>query len=289
LQHRDASVLGLQAPLRSAVTCSVAGFGIIRGGSELLETLRRNPVAAPGTPLPAGFLKHAEKQTVAGLAAVYQAIYNFDLARVEQRHWGVIAAPTFLGRSGMADALARFAVEGAWGISPHLIPHQSLHAVSGTISQSLRIHGPNFGVGGAPGAVVEAVLAAASLLALPGIPGIWLVLTDHEREFIPVDRAEPASKCEPEPDCRALALALIPGRTSSIGLSLQICPEHSRVGVTANAMPVDTIPADMHGCGSLCDVGDLIEAFAHEECRGSWRLGTSGWLRLLREDAESPC
>lgn len=276
LLHRDSPVL---TPLHSVVSCSVAGFGIIRGGADLLEALRRNPVPPPGDPLPAGFLKHAERQTVAGLAAVYQAIYNFDLAHVEQRHWGVLAAPTFLGRGGMADALARFAVEGAWGISPHLIPHQSLHAVSGTISQALRIHGPNFGVGGAPGAVVQALLAAAGLLTFPGVPGLWLVLTDHESEYIPADRDDAASKCQSEADCRALAVALMPDKDSSIGLGLQICP---RLHAQAET------PAKWHAWSELHDVGDLIDAFSHESCQGNWRLGTTGWLRLLGEDAEAP-
>lgn len=275
MRHRESLV---STSLGSVVTCTVAGLGIIRGGTELLDALRRNPVPPPGKPLPSSFLKHAEKQTVAGLAAVYQAVYNFDLARIDLQQWGVIAAPTFLGRSGMADALARFAIEGAWGISPHLIPHQSLHAVSGTISQALGLHGPNFGVGGAPGAVVEALVAAASLLTLAGLPGLWVVLTDHERELLPCNRADPAGKRGPEPDCRALALALMPRKATAIGFEMQIC---------AHAHSSTEAPPDWHAWSRLHDVGDLIEVFSREECRGRWRLGAAGWLRLLRAYAET--
>ena len=63
-----------------------------------------------------------------GLAAVCQAIGNFQLAKYNFNDWGVLGAPRFLGRVAMHGAIQKFLVEGAWGISPHLIPHRLLHA-----------------------------------------------------------------------------------------------------------------------------------------------------------------
>src|SRR5207244_64037 len=76
----------------------------------------------PGTTLPANFLKHADEQTVAGVAAVFQAIGAGSLSDVSFTHWGVLAAPRFLARTLLAVTVQRFAVEAAWGISPPLIP-----------------------------------------------------------------------------------------------------------------------------------------------------------------------
>jgi hypothetical protein len=85
----------------------------------------------------------------------------------------------------MAAALQRFAAEGAWGVSPHLIPHRSRHSISGTVSQALKIHGPNFGVGGGPGGTVEVLLAATALLEGKRLPGVWIVLTCLDPESPP--------------------------------------------------------------------------------------------------------
>lgn len=257
----------LAVPTR-VVTCPIVGFGIIRSTADDIRELRRNPVPLPGKPLAATFLKHAEDQTVAGLAAVYQAIHNFQLDERAFRHWGVIAAPSFPGRASMAEALKRFACEGPWGISPHLIPHQSLHAVSGTISQALAIHGPNFGIGGGPGAVTEALLVVASLMADADLPGLWVVLTDHDGEFVPHSQS----------GCRALAIALAPAGVSSIHMALHLCPWVDST--------VDGTTPDWHGWAPLRNVGDLLDAFsANGRCNGNWRLGDAGWAQLLSDDS----
>src|SRR5205823_2855913 len=111
------------------------------------------------------------------------AIHRHGLAGTRFTDWGVLAAPRYLGRSAMAVALQRFAAEGAWGLSPHLIPHHSLHSVSGTISQALKINGPNIGVGGGPGSGAEAFLAATALLSAGQVPGVWVVLTGWDPEY----------------------------------------------------------------------------------------------------------
>jgi hypothetical protein len=171
-----------------------------------------------GEPLPASFLKHADEQTVAGLAAVYQAIDQAGLRANSFRDWGVVAAPRFLGRPTMAAALQRFAAEGAWGVSPHLIPHRSLHSISGTVSQALKIQGPNFGVGGGPGGTVEVLLAAMALLEGKRLPGVWMVLTCLDPESPP----DEAGNMAPGTQAVGLALALTPIRSSGSRLRLQL-------------------------------------------------------------------
>jgi hypothetical protein len=188
----------------------MAAHAVVRARLDSLAELRRHPGPHGGEPLPASFLKHADEQTVAGLCAVYQAIDKGGLQETCFRDWGVAAAPRFLGRPAMAAALQRFAVEGAWGVSPHLIPHRSLHSLSGTVSQALKIHGPNFGVGGGPGATTEALLAATALLIGKQLPGVWVVLTCLDSDLPP----DKEGRMPPEAQVVGLALALTPIRPS---------------------------------------------------------------------------
>jgi hypothetical protein len=267
-----------------AVICPVAGFGIVQAAPDVLAALRRNPVPLPGAPVSPSFLKHADEQTVVGIAAVYQAIHNHNLAQVDFRDWGVVGAPCFLGRGTLAQALKRLAVEGAWGVSPHLIPHHSVHAVSGTVSQALGIHGPNFGVGGGPHAVAEALTIAATLVADRELPGLWVVLTEYEPEFIPADPSAPSAKGHHAgPLGVALALALVPRPAASIGMSLHICPQ---------AEPhVETGPADWTAWTALETVSPLAAAFSQNGFPGGkWRFGLNGWMELTSTEigAENP-
>jgi len=196
----------------------LAADATVRVGLEALPELRRHPGPVRGEPLPTSFLKHADEQTVAGLAAVYKAIHTAGLQSTNFRDWGVAAAPRFLGRPAMAAALQRFQTEGAWGVSPHLIPHRSLHSISGTVSQALKIHGPNFGVGGGPGGVAEVLLAATAMLECQKLPGVWVVLTCLDPEQAPDQAGKPAEGTQ----CVGLALALTPIRTSGSRIRLRV-------------------------------------------------------------------
>jgi hypothetical protein len=177
--------------------------------------------------LPASFLKHADEQTVAGLAAVFKAVHVGELQTTDFSDWGVLAAPRFLGRPAMAAALQRFKAEGAWGVSPHLIPHRSLHSISGTVSQALKIHGPNFGIGGGHGAAAEALLAATAMLEGQKLPGVWVVLTCLDPEQPPDVNGLPAAGTQ----CVGLALALTPLRGTRCRLRLRIVCGMPEVGV----------------------------------------------------------
>jgi hypothetical protein len=223
-------------------------------------------------PPPASFLKHADEQSVAGLAAVHRAI-GHRLAGVSFADWGVVAAPELLGQTVMGPTLQRFAQEGAWGISPHLIPHRSLHSVSGTISQALGLHGPNFGVGGGPGAVSEAFLAAASLIAERHVPGLWLVLTKGI-----VDTAAASTTAGVTVShWLAVALALTPPREMQLGLldhpevgRLHVGVGNTRLsnGATGPAWPQLRLEA-------------LADALGADDTQPRhWRLSSGGSLRL---------
>ena len=187
----------------------------------------------PLAPLPTGLLKHSDDQTVAGTAAVLEAIASSGLTSTRFTEWGVLAAPRFIGRVSMVTLLKRFAAEGAWGVAPQLIPHRSLHSLSGTISQALKIHGPNLGIGGGPGAMSEVLWTAMAMLHGDRLPGIWIVLTGWTPEPV-------VQSGEPLPDdsrCTGLAIALTAARPGWPGTRIRLIPasQHRASGPSASA------------------------------------------------------
>ncbi len=223
--------------------CDVLGCGAICATIGELQAARGQPHPLTGKPFPPGTFKHTDEQTVAALLAVWQAMKTMGPDAGPFTDWGVLAAPRFIGRTAMAQTLERFATEGAWGISPHLIPHRSLHTISGTISQVLGIHGPNFGIGGGPGSASEALLAVPPLLAFERLPGLWLVLTCWSKEPIPQRGQAPIY---PGP-CVAVALALAPASSNAGRFTLRISPHTTASlpdGATFGAEPLhDSISA----------------------------------------------
>jgi hypothetical protein len=220
-----------------AVCCDVAAHAVVRVPVESLAEFRRQPGPVSGPPLPPAFLKHADEQTVAGMTAVNQAIHDHGLAGTDFNDWGVLGAPHFLGRPALAAALQRFGAEGAWGVSPHLIPQRCLHALSGTVSQALKIHGPNYGVGGGPGGTAEVLLAAASTLHCRRLPGVWAVLTSLYPNVPPDPEGRPAAGSL----CVGLALALVPPRPGWPGVRMRVvagCAPRSRKTDVPAAQPV---------------------------------------------------
>ncbi len=109
-----------------------------------------------------------------------------------------MASARFPGRRRIAESLAKFREQGAWTTSPHVIPHCSLHSLSGLISQGFRLHGPNIGTGGLPGSEQEAFWAALAQLHGERLPGVWIVLTAWDRETLD----------STDLTCQALALGL---------------------------------------------------------------------------------
>jgi hypothetical protein len=259
------------APRAGTAICSdlIASAGV-RVTMDMLPSLRQRPGPGIGNSLPATFLRHADEQTVAALAAVLHAIQKSEMSVADFKDWGIVAAPCFLGRAALAIALQRLAAEGAWGISPHLIPHRSQHAVSGTISQVLKIVGPNFGAGGGPGSVGDALLAGAVLLEGNRLPGVWVVATDWEPEAIP----DPNGCISPDAICHALALALVGARPGWPGIRLRVLPRTK--GERAGSGAGQTLH-------KVSQLQDLLTTLAQEEPLPKmvvWPLDAGGWIEL---------
>jgi hypothetical protein len=266
-------------PAGATVTCAVVAHAYLRVPTAAVASLRKPLHPCTGEPLPVSLLKNADDQTVAAIAAVSEAIRGHSLAGRDFTDWGVVGAPRFLGRAAMGHVLHRFRQEGAWGISPHLIPHRSLHAVSGTLSLALKIHGPNFGVGGGPLAESEGLAVATALVGGGDLPGVWAVLTGYDPEVIPPD---PAAKA-PEglagyvPPCIAVALALTAAGPDTPGLRLevsQLAAGRVHEGPVVSGWPALTLDA-------------LATALTEGAVPAAWRLGCGGWVELKRVAAEN--
>lgn len=192
---------------------------VVRLPVEEVAAMRRAPLAWCGEPFPASSLKHFDEQALAALAALQSAIRDSGLwpdpAARPFRDWGVLASPRFLGRASMVPSMARFHTEGAWGVSPHMIPYRSLHSVSGTASQFLQAHGPNFGVGGGHGGVGELLLAGLALLGSMRLPGLWLLASRIQGDRGVGENGHPPAGAS----CEAIALALSP-RAGDTALAL---------------------------------------------------------------------
>lgn len=244
----------------TVVSCRLAGFAAVSAGAEQLAVLRKKPELPPNTTLPPGFLKHSDDQTVLSLVAVSRAMIALGHPTASYGAWGVVAAPNLFGRAGMFQAYLSFRQEGAWGISPHMIPHQSLHAVSGTLSQVLQIRGPNFGISGGPKAAGEAFLVAATMISENNLPGLWVVLSGHDAECLP----RPDGKGSQTPAvCQAAALALKP-------------QTESRAGSTLLVSGADAAPA---GWPEFA-LSDFIARLETTPPTGQWTLPGCGWVRL---------
>jgi hypothetical protein len=172
--------------------------------TDQIGPLRRKPGPWTGKPFSPALLRFADEQTVVGITAILNAIDRHGLTGTDFTQWGILGAPIFLGRATVVHAILRFGTEGAWGVSPHIIPHRLLHAVSGTVSQVLGVHGPNYGVGGGPDGISEAFLTAFTLINTEDIPGLWLLLTGNDPEPIIDDQGNTTSPGV----CEAIALAL---------------------------------------------------------------------------------
>jgi hypothetical protein len=236
--------------------------------AEGVPALRQRPGPGVGEHLPANFLKHADDQTVVALSAVLQAIQHFRMADTCFTHWGIVSAPCFLGRSALVAAQQRFAVEGAWGMSPHFIPHRTQHAISGTISQALKVHGPNFGAGGGPSSPIEALLAAAVLAQGKDVPGVWVVMSGWNPEQIP----DPTGRTDPQAVCTAVALALTDARAGRYGPRLKILPAASSERMPPSAPP--SALARLEAFLAALDQGETMPAAA------VWPLDGGGRLEL---------
>jgi hypothetical protein len=163
----------------------VEAFGTVSIPVEDIALLRKAPGPLGGRTVPPSLLKHADHQTLLALAAVLRAIDGHGWHDRDLTDWGMIAAPRFLGRLMVASAMERFKVRGVPGMSPLIIPTLSLHAVAGSLSLALKIHGFNYGVGGGHGHLTEALLAGLAARGDDSVPGVWVVVSQFSPEPVP--------------------------------------------------------------------------------------------------------
>jgi hypothetical protein len=166
----------------SAIACAVVSATWQAVPSADLAKLRHQLAAAFSKTLSLGILKQVDDQSLLALHSLKQATENFGPGADDCSAWGLVAAPRLLGRKRIAEALFKFQTEGAWSVSPHIIPHCSLHSLPGLLSQGLKIHGPNIGAGGMPGAEAEALWAGLTFLEGERLEGTWIVLTGWDGE-----------------------------------------------------------------------------------------------------------
>jgi hypothetical protein len=123
-----------------------------------------------------------------------------------------------VGRSALATAIDRFRAESAWGVSPHLIPHATLHSPAGSLSVCLKLRGPNLGIGGGPGFVHEGFLTALTWLGAGIVSGVFLVLSEWSPELAPGSSDQVS--LEHQPRCAAVAVALTRSSTERRGYAM---------------------------------------------------------------------
>jgi hypothetical protein len=215
-----------------------------------IDSLRAQPGPVHGKPLGPKTLRFADELTIAAMAAMLHAIHDFAMHEQSFADWGVIAAPRFAGRMITAANIARQASDPHFSISPHIIPNHCLHSVSGAASVAFGIHGPNFGVGGGPGAVPEALATALSVLAEGRLPGIWVILS----EFDP----------EPLPDREGRATNPVTAHAAAVGI--QPAGTAAQLRLTRAANPP--------GPGSVRDLGGFLSNRSDQQRH--WQCGLDG-------------
>jgi hypothetical protein len=147
-------------------------------------SLRSQVIAAFPHTLSGGVLKQTDEQNLPALLALKQALEQGSLSAEQWGDWGLVAVPRMPCRRRVANAIAKFREQGAWSVSPHLIPNTSLHSASGLFSQALRLHGPNIGAGGMPGTESDGIWAAMAMLEGERLPGVWLIFTGLATESL---------------------------------------------------------------------------------------------------------
>jgi|GEM_PF-1220817 len=193
------------SPIRlpdSAIQVGILGWSSCGFRLEQLQQLRTELRLPNGRPLPHAFVRHADEQTLAALAVTLQLREQLPPLPQPER-WGVLAAPEYFGKEATLAALQHYSLDGPGAISPHLIPNHCLHSLSGSLSVLLGLHGPNYGVGGGPGQLVDLLLAGMLEAVQQPVPGFWLVATGWRT--LP---GELGLSSATAPVCLAMALAV---------------------------------------------------------------------------------
>lgn len=275
--------------------CTVTAHGVIAAPLNVLPALRETPGDSGRHPIPPRFLRHADEQTVVGLAAVLRAMDEGPLRDTCFDEWGVVAAPMFPGRLGGAATFRRYQQGGPAAISPHIIPQNSLHSVSSAISISLAMRGPNFGIGGGPEALAEGLMVAMTLSDPNTLPGLWLVLTQWAPEPVP----DGLGSTQTESICLAVALGLRGGAAQdqggltlrltasagqgASGAKLRVVPESAKTSVR---FPANGEPAGRSGSAPLVELARWLAGGAGGRA-APWSYGLPWGGRVELVEANS--
>lgn len=191
----------------------VVAFKAIEVSLAAVEELRAAPDPEGSPPLPKRFLRHADEHSLLAVRAVQETIA--EVARIDCRSHGVIAAPCQAGRIGSSRTLSQYAEGGGATVSPHIVPQASLHAMAAAVSVGLGMHGPSLGVGGGATALSEGLLTLAALVDAPDVDAWWLVATQFVGEPL-LNAAGELQSDTHETSVEAVALLMTPTATAAM-------------------------------------------------------------------------
>ncbi len=198
--------------------CELAAWTVVRLGLPELAELRQQPELRFPARITSQFLKNSDDQTVASLVGIFETIKILGQPASDFREWGVVSASRFVGRGAFAATLHKYGKNGPCGVSVQVVPNNLLHSVSSTISLALQCQGPCLGAGGGLNGEVDALLAAASLLADPQRLGVWVTWSYWDPELLIDEAGIPTSAAH----CVVGALALRPLQSLATRAELEI-------------------------------------------------------------------
>ena len=173
-------------------SCGVLAAGGVRVPWAEIPNLRKSFGSHRGQAL-APLVRQSDEQTVLALAAVMRAVDGAGWRERSFANWGVVASGRSFGRMRFDTAIERYRRLKTRGASPLVVPHLSLHALSGTLSIALGMHGPNYGVSGQADHLGETLLAGLGLIEREDVDGLWVVACDFDPEPTLDADGEPAS------------------------------------------------------------------------------------------------
>jgi hypothetical protein len=246
---------------------SIDAWGTARLALPAIPPLRKSLPAWVPECTAGHFLKYVDEQTVTAVAAVDKAVQSHEIDLSQRRDWPIIAAPRFQGRIAGPAVIRGYDRGGPQSVSPHIIPQNSLHSISGALSILLASHGPNVGVGGGPESLDDAILAAFSLPGASGANGCWLVATAWDPEPV----ADRQGRFLNEPLCHAFALSLRFATTGLAGGELQFQAASTIHRETRSLAP----PMSVSHIASQLD-----QLVGGETCHLAWPLAWGGEVAL---------
>jgi hypothetical protein len=214
LPHPPTYNLFLRGKLKTRSSIRHLELGILAHGwaslsvAELAD-LRQKGIERFSARLRPPLLKHSDEQTLAAALALDRAIARMEGSGTQDlSRWAIVSATRYLGRTAFAAVIDKYKIDGPWGVSVQVIPHTSPHALASSLSLALASHGPCLGAGASPGEEPNAVLTAATLLAVPNVAGAWVVFSGW------TDTTAGTSRIGVETCCQAAVLALVPRRSA---------------------------------------------------------------------------